>query len=145
MALPYLSYDMHHNTCALYIYKQPYLQFLLRVCICIFPLSGCKEVPEPVCALVKFWSGDPIGSAAYAPKVGVDHNNLHWKSLKPFDSSDVYLAGDTFCPITESRGLSRWSESALLTSERILHKYFHLDPFTENLTLTNQWPDGCKM
>lgn len=93
-----------------------------------------------MCALKVFWGTDDVAGISYYPKIGVESNQLHWESLKPFDDLDIFITGDTF-PAWDQRGAYvGFSESTLLTSERILVNHFGLEPLQDGLCLQNPWP-----
>ena len=81
-----------------------------------------------------------MAGTSYYPKLGVDSNQLHWDSLKPFEDADMFITGDTFTAWEKKGCHIGFSEGALLTSERILVKYFGLKPFVEGIDLENPWP-----
>ena len=111
----------------------------LALCVC----AGCAELPEePVCAVKMVWGSDRSihNGIACHPKVGVDGNELHWKSLKPFDDINLFITGDVFTAWDRTGAYQSFSETSLLTSERILFNYFGLQPLIDGLCLTNPWP-----
>ncbi|XP_067930018.1 achacin-like [Watersipora subatra] len=102
---------------------------------------GCPDLEEePVCAIRMFWGTESDGASSYYPKCGVDSNQLHWESLKPFHDADMYISSDTFAAWNENGVDMGWAELPLLTSERILTNHFGLEPFREGLSLQNLWP-----
>lgn len=110
-------------------------------------LKGCEEdIGEPICAARMFWGTStasdtrPTAGVSYFPAAGVDSNQLHWQSLKPFDDADIYITGDTFSAWSEDGAFSGFSEGALLASERILVNQFGLTPIVEEVCLQNPWP-----
>lgn len=104
-----------------------------------FSFLGSDDIPDPVCAAAKVWTGEASAASHHMPKVGVDHNSLHWRSLKPFDNADVFIIGDVFSPYTENGSWLGWTEGALLTAERVLYKHFDLSPYVPSLVLEDQW------
>ena len=104
---------------------------------------GCSTIPEqPVCAAKMVWGSDGSihNGIACQTKVGVDGNELHWKSLKPFDDINLFITGDVFVAWDKAGAYQSFSETSLLTSERILFNYFGLQPIIDELCLTNPWP-----
>ena len=98
--------------------------------IYVVGVTDVNEIPHPVCCAITNWSRDSIGHCWFMPKAGVDYNRLYWKSLRPFgEDEEVYLIGDAFPAPTQNGCYIAFSESALLTSERMLHTYFELDPY----------------
>ena len=97
---------------------------------------------EPVCAAKMIWGADGSihNGMSHYPKIGVDSNELHWKSLKPFDDINLFITGDVFLAWDRTGVYLGFSETSLLTSERILVNYFGLQPIIGGLCLTNPWP-----
>ena len=94
-----------------------------------------------MCAVRVFWGLDETGPMMYVPNVGVDGNQIHWDSLKPFPDADMFMSSDTFPPWLK-KGLNLgFSESVLLTSEQILVNHFGLEPLRDGLSLQNEWPN----
>lgn len=89
-----------------------------------------------MCAAAKLWD-----DANYQSRIGVDSNKLQWEILKPMDDQDIYITGDTCPAFTLNGGLIGWTEGVLLTAERILHKYFCLEPYVDGIPLEDQWPE----
>ena len=106
----------------------------------VFIFKGCPDLEDqPVCAAKYFWGVNETAGILSYPKIGVDSNQLHWDSLKPFDDAEIFITGDTFAA-WETKGCHiGFSEGALLTSERILCKYFGLKPLIDGLELENPW------
>ncbi|XP_067929600.1 achacin-like [Watersipora subatra] len=104
-------------------------------------IMSCPHVKDqPVCAARMFWGTDTQGATSYYPKCGVDSNQLHWDSLKPFEDADMYITGDLF-PAWDEKGVNLgFTEMPLLTAERILTNHFGLEPFVDGICVRNLWP-----
>lgn len=103
-------------------------------------VSDPTQIPRPVCAATKIWNSDPIDAGNFQSVVGVDANELQWKTLKPFEDLPMYITGDTFTAVSKVGSYIGWSEGALLNSERILVNHFGLKPIRHGLSLCNEWP-----
>ena len=99
------------------------------------------DIPDPVCACCRLWSEDPITAATYEVRVGDDQRQLYWSSMKPFNDANVYIVGDTFNAYVGQVSFNGWSENCLLTSERMLFRYFNLTPLVEDLPLEPEVDD----
>ena len=82
--------------------------------------------------------------ANYFTVVGTDFNQLQWQGMKPFRDLDIYITGDTFTASTHKLSYSGWSESGLLTTERVLGKYFGLETWLSGIALENEWREKPK-
>ena len=84
---------------------------------------------------------NPGEAANYQSRIGVDSYQLQFQGLKPFKNADVYITGDTFTAYSKNFSFIGWSEGVLLNSERILFKYFGLEPAVKDVALLNEYPD----
>ena len=106
-----------------------------------------KSVPKPVSGATKTWGSSTDMERIFAEhpvNVGVDFNQLQWEGMKPFGDLDVYITGDTFSACNRSVSLLGWSESGLLTTERVLGKYFGLETWLSGIALENEWREKPK-
>ncbi|KAF6037629.1 hypothetical protein EB796_004064 [Bugula neritina] len=101
-----------------------------------------KNIPNPVSAAVKIWDQSSI-SAGSISQIGVDAYQLQFKTLKPFPEAHIYIAGDVFFSSTKTDGsFYGWSESSLISSERILVNHFGLQKFCTSVNLENELPEN---
>jgi len=100
------------------------------------------SITAPVSAAVKNWDCDPI-SALNLSQIEVDAYQLQFKMLKPFPEAHIYIAGDVFFSSTKTDGsFYGWSESSLISSERILVNHFGLQQFCTSVNLENEFPES---